>query len=150
MRKMLQVVSVLAFCCLSSARGQLAVKPQKPAATPLIREAFMPKGKDILLSYPMEARHNGKPVWYWKYHKRQLSDLVITNAKGDTLTEQQIVKALSKPTMLVLSSDGKPVHPYYLQVMKPETLVVIDKTPPPPKTDSPPVKLQFESGKSDE
>lgn len=128
MGRMHQVLFFLAaFSLTSAAKGQLAKKPQVPAASPLIREAFMPRGREVLLSYPMDSKHNGKAVWYWKYHKRKLSDLVITNAAGEKLTEEQIVRTLKSPTILVLSSDGKPVHPYYLKVMKPETLVVIDK-----------------------
>ncbi len=30
--------------------------------------------------------------------------------------------------MVLISADGEPVHPYYLKVMRPETLVIIDKT----------------------
>ncbi|MDB4713359.1 hypothetical protein OAF41_01250 [bacterium] len=29
--------------------------------------------------------------------------------------------------MMLVSSDGQTVHPYYLKVMKPDTLIVIDK-----------------------
>lgn len=113
----------------SAAYGQLAVKPQAPAPEPLIREAFMPKGTDVLLSYPMDAMLGEKPIWLWKYHKRKLADLSVTNAKGEQLTEEQIRVTLKKPTIILLSRDGQPVHPYYLKIMKPETLVILDRTP---------------------
>ena len=35
----------------------------------------MPKG-DVLLSYPMEATLDEKPIWLWGYHHRKLNDLV--------------------------------------------------------------------------
>lgn len=88
----------------------------------------MPQG-EVLLSYPMEATLDGKPIWLWKYHHRKVSDLVVTNALGEKLTEEEIRETLRKPTMVVVSADGEPVHPYYLQVMRPGTLVIIDKTP---------------------
>ena len=111
----------------AAAYGQLAVKPQTPTPTPLIREAFMPKD-DVLLSYPMDAKLDGKPIWLWKYHKRKLTDLSITNAQGQKLTEQQVRKALKKPSIVLVSTDGNPVHSYYLKVIKPETLVIVDRT----------------------
>ena len=110
------------------AQEQLARKPQVPAAEPLTREAFMP-GADVLLSYPMDAKLDGKNIWLWKYHKRKLANLTVTNALGKKLTEAQIKKALKKPSIVLLSSDGKPVDPYYLKIIKPDTLVIIDRTP---------------------
>ena len=91
----------------------------------------MPKGVDVLLSHSRVAKYNGKPVLHWAYHKRKLGDLSITNALGEKLTKEQIVKALAKPSIVLLSADGKPVHPYYLKIIKPDTLVIIDKTPKP-------------------
>ncbi len=124
---MYQSISLAVVLSLSSAaNAQLLVKPQTPTPRPLIREAFMPKG-EVLLSYPMEATLDGKPIWLWKYHHRKANDLVVTNATGEKLTEQEIRKTLRKPTMVLISADGKPVHPYYLKVMRPETLVIIDK-----------------------
>lgn len=113
----------------TTAYGQLTQKPQTPRPEPLIREAFMPRGTDVLLSYPMDAELDGKPIWLWKYHKRKLSNLSVTNALGQTLTEEQIRDALKRPSIVLLSSDGEPIHPYYLKVMKPETLVIVDRTP---------------------
>ena len=92
----------------------------------MIREAFMPKD-EVLLSYPMEKKSSGEPRWLWKYHNRQLEDLVVTNVLGKKLTEEEIRNALSRPTVVLLSADGKPVHKYYLGVFKPETLVIIDR-----------------------
>ncbi len=112
----------------AAANEQIAMKPQVPTAEPLTREAFMP-GPDVLLSYPMDAKLDGKDIWLWKYHKRKLADLSITNALGEKLSEEQIRKALKKPSIVLLSSDGKPIHPYYLKIIKPETLVIIDRTP---------------------
>jgi len=125
----------------SAANAQLQVKPQTPTPTPLIREGFMPKD-DVLLSYSNDAIFNGKPIWLWAYHHRKLKDLVITNALGEKLTEQEIRKTLRKPTMLLISADGEPVHSYYLQVMQPETLVIIDKTPKRKTPDRGPVILK--------
>lgn len=85
---------------------------------------------------------DGKPIWLWKYHHRKVNDLVVTNALGEKLTEQEVRKILRKPTMVLISADGKPVHPYYLKVMRPETLVVIDKTPKPETPNREPVKLK--------
>lgn len=109
--------------------GQLAKKPQTPTPQPLIREAFIPAGTDVLLSYPMDSKLDGKDVWLWKYHKRKLSDLSVTNALGQKLSEEQIRKALKKPSIVLLSSDGKPIHSYYLKIIKPETLVIVDRSP---------------------
>jgi len=112
----------------TAAHEQMAMKPQVPAAEPLTQEAFMP-GADVLLSYPMDAKLDGKDIWLWKYHKRKLSDLSVTNALGQKLSEEQIRKALKKPSIVLLSSDGKPIDPYYLKIIKPETLVIVDRTP---------------------
>lgn len=111
------------------AYGQLARKPQTPTPEPLIREAFMPKGTEVLLSYPMEGELDGEQIWRWRYHKRKLSDLSVTNALGEELTDEQIRNTLKKPTIVLLSRDGEPIHPYYLKVIKPDTLVIVDSTP---------------------
>ena len=112
----------------STALAQLPDKPRVPTPAPLIREAFIPKGGDVLLSYPMDAKLGGKPIWLWKYHKRKLTDLVITNALGEKLSNEAVLKALRKPAIVLVSINGKPIHPYYLKVIKPETLLIIDKT----------------------
>ena len=125
--------------CTSAANAQLHIKPQTPTPTPLIREAFMPKG-DVLLSYPKDDILDEKPIWHWGYHQRKLNELVITNALGEKLTEKEIRKTLEKPTIVLISADGKPVHPYYLKVIRPDTLVIIDKTPIPEAPDREPVK----------
>lgn len=125
---MYQLLSLAVVLSATSATyAQLLDKPRTPTPTPLYREAFMPRGGDILLSYPMNAKSDGKPIWLWKYHKRKLTDLVITNTLGKQLTEEEIRKALGKPAIVLVSRDGKPVHPYYLRVIKPDTLVIIDK-----------------------
>lgn len=121
-------ILVIILAANSAAFGQLAQKPQTPKPEPLIREAFMPKGTDVLLSFPMETKLDGKPIWLWKYHKRELADLSVTNALGQELTEEQIRETLKKPVIVLLSSDGEPIHPYYLKVIKPETLVIVDGT----------------------
>ncbi len=139
MYRLLSLAFVLSLS--SAADAQLQVKPQTPTPTPLIREAFMPKG-DVLLSYPNDAIFNGKPIWLWAYHHRKLTDLVITNALGEKLTEQEIRKTLRKPTMVLISADGKPVHPYFLKVMRPDTLVIVDKTPKRETPNREPVKLK--------
>ena len=143
MYRLLSLAVVLSLS--SAANAQLLVKPQTPTPRPLIREAFMPKG-EVLLSYPMEATLDGKPIWLWKYHNRKVNDLVVTNALGEKMTEQDIRKTLRKPTMILISADGKPVHPYYLKVMRPETLVVIDKTPKRETPNRVPVKLETQPG----
>ena len=123
----------------STAYGQIPDKPRSPTPTPLYREAFAPQGTEVLLSHPREWTSDGKPILLWQYHKRKLADLEITNAAGEELTEEEILKTLSKPTIVIVSSDGKPVHPYYLAVIKPDTLVIIDKAaeaePPDDKDD---------------
>ena len=88
----------------------------------------MPKD-DVLLSYPKDAKLNGKPIWHWGYHKRKLTDLVVTNALGKKLTEEEVRQTLAKPTIVLVSADGKPVHPYYLKAIRPETPIIIDTTP---------------------
>jgi len=126
---MYQMISFFVVLILAStANAQLAKKPQVPTPTPLIREAFMPK-EDILLSYPKDAILDEKPIWHWGYHKRKLTQLEITNAEGEKLKEEEIRKTLGRPTIVLISADGKPVHPYYLKVFRPDTLVIIDKTP---------------------
>lgn len=139
---MYQSISLAVVLSLSSAaNAQLMVKPQTPTPRPLIREAFMPKG-EVLLSYPMEATLDGKPIWLWKYHHRKVNDLVVTNALGEKLTEEEIRKVLAKPTMVLVSADGQPIHEYYLTVFKPETLVIIDTTPERKTPNREPVKLK--------
>lgn len=125
---MLRLALLVVIFSATAALGQLAKKPQAPAAEPLTREAFMP-GAEVLLSYPMDVRLDGKDIWLWKYHKRKLSDLTVTNALGQKLSEEQIRKALKKPSIVLLSSDGKPVAQYYLKIIKPDTLVIVDRTP---------------------
>ena len=120
---------VVLLSASTDAYGQLTKKPQTPTPTPQIREAFMPEGDDILLSYPTDATLDGQPIWLWKYHKRKLTQLSVTNALGQKLTEEQIRNALKKPSIVLLSSDGRPIHSYYLKVIKPETLVIVDRTP---------------------
>ena len=132
---------VFALSLTSAAYAQLPIKPQAPTPTPLIREAFMPKG-DVLLSYPKDAILNDKPIWHWGYHQRKLTELVITNALGEKLTEKEIRKTLGKPTIVLISADGKPIHPYYLKVIRPDTLVIIDKTPKRENENRKPVKLK--------
>ena len=122
------LLAVALFGAIADAQDQLAKKPQVPAAEPVTREAFMP-GADVLLSYPMDAELDGKDIWLWKYHKRKLSDLTVTNALGEKMSEEQVRKALKKPSIVLLSSDGKPVDPYYLKIIKPDTLVIVDRTP---------------------
>jgi len=132
---MYRLVSLAVVLSLTSAASaELQIKPQAPTPRPLIREAFMPNG-DVLLSYPMDAKLDGKPIWLWKYHKRKLNDLVITNALGNKLTDEEIREALQQPTIVLVSADGKTVHEYYLAIIKPETLVIIDKTRK-PKTET--------------
>jgi hypothetical protein len=55
--------------------------------------------------------------------------LRVTNALGKELKKEEILEALKKPPIIMLSRDGKTVHPYYLKIIKSETLVIIDKTP---------------------
>ena len=125
-----QILSLaVVLSATSAAYAQLPDKPRTPTPTPEFREAFIPNGSDVLLSDPMDAELDGEPIWLWRYHKRKLADLVITNALGETLTDEQILNALDEPKIVLVSSDGEPVHPYYLQVIRPETLVIIDKTP---------------------
>ena len=124
MRQLLCLAVVLSLA--SFANAELKIKPQVPTPRPLIREAFMPRD-EVLLSFPMDLALGGKPTWHWKYNKRKLADLEVSNAQGKKLSESEIREALRKPTVVLLSVDGKPVHEYYLSIMKPETLVIIDK-----------------------
>ncbi len=124
----LVLVLFLSLSAIAEQPGEsLPMKPQVPTPTPLFREAFIPSGTDVLLSYPMDSKLGGKPIWLWKYHKRKLSDLEVTNAAGKRLDQKAIVTALKKPSVVLVSSDGNPVHPYYLRVIQPNTLVIIDK-----------------------
>jgi hypothetical protein len=60
---MVKPVLLTILSTIAVAWAQLPIKPQTPTPEPLIREAFIPKGSDFLLSYPMEAGLNGKPIW---------------------------------------------------------------------------------------
>lgn len=142
---MSQLISLAIVLSVTSASNvQLQRKPATPTPRPFIREAFMPKG-EVLLSYPMEATLDGKPIWLWKYHHRKVTDLVVTNTMGEKLTAQEIRKTLRKPTMVLISADGEPVHPYYLKVIRPDTLVIIDKTPKRENPNEEPVKLKTQN-----
>ena len=129
MYRLISLVVVLSMASVTNA--QLPIKPQTPAPRPLIREAFMPKD-EVLLSFPMNIASAGKPIWLWKYHKKSLDDLDVTNLQGEKLTEPEIRKILAKPTIVLVSADGKPIHKYHQAVFKPETLVIIDKKPAEP------------------
>ena len=65
-----------------------------------------------------------------KYRKKSLADLVITNAAGKKLTAKEVLNALQKPTIVLISSDGKKVDPYYLRIVRPGTLVIVVKGKP--------------------
>ena len=63
-----------------------------------------------------------------KYHKKNLADLVVTIAAGKKLTAEEVLTALEKPTIVLISSDGNDVDPYYLKIVKPDTLVIVDES----------------------
>lgn len=119
------IITILIIVSTVSTNSQLLPKPQVPTPAPLIREAFMPKDV-ILLSHPKDWKLEGKPVWLWKYNQRQLDQVSVTDVNGRKMTDEEIKKILSKPTMILLSADGKPVHPYYLSIVKPDTPVIVD------------------------
>ena len=101
---------------------------------------------DLLLSYTMtiyivETRErivekDGKkervkykvrvPRLLRKYRKKKIADLIITNAVGKKQTAEDVLDALEKPKIALISSDGKKVDPYYLKIVKPDTLVIVD------------------------
>ena len=138
---LLTVLSVSSLAC-----AQLPVQPQTPA--PDYSVARVLKGDEVLLSYVMiihEVQTREKvqkkdgvkervkytvrvPRMLRKYKKRKLSDLTITNAAGKLQEENVVREAWRKPTIVLISSDGNKVDPYYLKIVKPDTLVVVDKT----------------------
>lgn len=135
------------LCVASTVHAQLPIQPQTPA--PSYSVAKTARDGDLFISYTMKIDHietrerieekDGKkvavkykvrvPVLYRKHHKRKLANLVITNAQGKELTEKEVLTLLKNPTIVLVSSDGKKVDPYYLKIVKPDTLVIIDKTP---------------------
>ena len=133
----------------STAFSQLPKQPQTPAPTYSV--AWKTKKGDLLLSYTMtiyqsETRErivvkDGKeervkytvrrPVLLRKYHTKRIADLTITNAIGRKLSAEDVLDALEKPTIVLISSDGRPVDPYYLRIVKRDTLVIVDKSKKP-------------------
>jgi protein involved in ribonucleotide reduction len=45
-------------------------------------------------------------------------------ASGKKLTAEEVAKAMEKPQVVVLSIDGNPVDRAYLQLLKPDTLII--------------------------
>lgn len=143
---MFRVITLaIVLLSMSTAHAQLPMQPQTPA--PDYTVAWSRKNGDILLSYVMRieevstrervSKKDGievtireevrTPRFLRKYHQRKVADLVVTNAAGEELSEEDVITATKKPTIVLISSDGKKVDPFYLKVVKPETLVIVDK-----------------------
>ena len=97
----------------------LILEVEKDLAIPG-EEAVFGGGKTIRdgMAQSQRSRSEGAP------------DLVITNAAGKKQTEKEVLAALAKPMTVLISSDGKDVDPYYLQIVRPNTLVIVVKGEP--------------------
>jgi hypothetical protein len=55
----------------------------------------------------------------------------ITTAAGKEVDIKELSEKLSKPTIVLLAADGKKVDPFYLKIIKGDTLVIVAPMPTP-------------------
>ena len=97
----------------------------------------------FIVAYPVEERRivlrNGKEIQEVTYReefgprllKVLLRDMAVYNTKGEKLPPETVLKRLDRGKTVLVSQDGKRVHPNYLQVVQDDVLVLV----PPPLDD---------------
>jgi hypothetical protein len=56
----------------------------------------------------------------------------VTTAAGKEVDAKELPDKLRKPTIVLMAADGKKVDPFYLKIVKSETLVIVAPMPTPP------------------
>jgi hypothetical protein len=57
----------------------------------------------------------------------------VTTAAGKDVDAKELPERLRKPTIVLLAADGKKVDPFYLKIVKSDTLVIVTPIPTPKK-----------------
>jgi hypothetical protein len=60
-----------------------------------------------------------------KSRTHSLDKATIAQVGGGKVDRKELAKLLEKPTLVVMSADGKPVDPAYLKVLRKNTLVIV-------------------------
>lgn len=99
----------------------------QPETPPPVHSVARTRDSALWLSYGLWVGLNGEPRLFGRYSKIPLDAISVTNSEGDAQTDERILEVLQKPTAVLVSADGEDVHPYYLQTVKPGTLVIVIK-----------------------
>jgi hypothetical protein len=123
------------------------VRPEGPPPVP--REACVENGilvaKVVIVEYRTEKRTrtvkdpDGKetrqeynvlvPVSRVVEVKVDPKKAVIYRADGKTVSAGELAKVLEKPATVMMATNYEKVDPFYLQYLKPETLIVVQERP---------------------
>jgi hypothetical protein len=69
------------------------------------------------------------PHWREDVKRIDLRDVQASTADGRAVRSQKLADMLQRPTHVLISGDGHKVDPFYLEIIKPQTLVLILPTP---------------------
>jgi hypothetical protein len=61
-------------------------------------------------------------------------DAKVYTAGGKEVDAKDVPEKLKKPTIVLLSANGQKVDPFYLKIIKEDTLVIVASPPQPPAT----------------
>jgi hypothetical protein len=91
------------------------------------------------------------PVLREELQRLNLSDVQAFDTTGKKIDPAQLPDLLSKETVVLVSTDGRPVDPFYLQIIKEGTLVLILPVPKPPANErvAPPPRRPSQSAPAD-
>jgi hypothetical protein len=124
-----------------------AVRPEGPPPVP--REAWVKDGfliaKVVVVEYKTEERQrtvtgpDGKPMTEVVKVKVPVAKTVelkidpkkalVYRADGKTVSAADLVKVLDKPGTVMMAANYEKVDPFYVQYLKPETLIVVQERP---------------------
>ena len=155
MRRSLLLAIAAILVCAPNAFSQIPKQPRTPAPTYSV--AWAVKDGGLMLSRTVTVlktqvrervvRVNGKditervtvqvPVLQREYVKMKLAGLEFFNAAGEKQSAEDVRDALEKPKIVLVSRDGRKVDPFYLKVVKRDTLIIVDKRRRRPKTPRP-------------
>jgi len=145
--------AILASAVAAPAPPEEAVKPpQGPPPTQVL--ASVTKDGEFEITQPQQVperrkeertvNKDGKPVTYTVEviaHKtvmvtRRLKaeGVTVYTTAGKEVPGKDVADKLKKPTVVLLAGDGNEVDPFYLKIVKPDTLVIVASTggqPPP-------------------
>lgn len=136
---------VLLACTLPTANAEKLLVPTSPPPQYVVAQV---KGDNLQINRTVRkfvpstrirvVEKNGerKEVKYTAYVpvfrtiilRRPLKSLGLYNGRGEKLDVEDIKDGLKKPTVVLISADGKKVDPFYLKIVKSETFVIVDKT----------------------